>query len=309
MKVLYGLGSLPEKASAGCVVTVGVFDGVHKGHRKIITSVLGQAKKMGLKSTVVTFGYHPSHCFSPKEKIPAITSLEHKLQFIKELGIDTCYVLNFDKRFSMISAEDFVRKILIKKIGMRYLYVGEDFVFGRGGRGDTGLLKRLSEKLDFSLCVMRHLKIHNRIVSSTLIRSLIKTGNIELAEIFLGRRVSFLGKVIKGEGRGKRLGFPTANIHPQNEVIVPDGIYATIASFAKKPFNSVTYIGRKPTFHKRSAPRNIEVFFLSLNKNIYGAKVEVRIIKKIRDDKKFRTPDELIVQMKRDTVKAEAILK
>jgi len=308
MKVVCGLGNQIKGKNAGCVVTVGVFDGVHRGHQKILAGVIREARRLGVQSAVVTFAAHPTHFFHPaQDKVPSLTSLEHKLKFIEDAGIGVCYVLSFDRGLARMPAEHFIEDVLLNKLGMVSLYVGEDFIFGSGGRGDIGLLKRMAKKHSFGLRVFKHLKLHNRIVSSTLIRALIKAGNLRSAQAFLGRRVSFMGDVIRGEGRGRTLGFPTANIRPHHEVLAPDGIYASEAFCGGRRFFGLAYLGIKPTFKKNIEGRSIEVYLLGLRKDLYGKKMEVRLIKKIRDDKKFSSADALISRMKMDVAAAKEI--
>ncbi|MFH1692633.1 MAG: riboflavin biosynthesis protein RibF [Candidatus Omnitrophota bacterium] len=311
MKVVFGPGALLEKNNKCCdkVVAVGVFDGVHRGHQLVLRSVVRDARRHGLRSVVVTFASHPSHYFHPKEKVPALTSLEHKLFFIEKEGIDICYVIDFNESFASLSPEGFIKKTLIDKIGMVSLYVGEDFLFGKGVKGDCKVLEKLRDKFGFRLHVLKHLGLRHRIVSSTLIRNLIKSGRLDLASFFLGRRVSFLGEVVRGEGRGGFLGFPTANIRPHHEVLAPDGIYVTFAFCQGRVFRSLTYIGKKPTFRKKRNVRSIEVYIFGLNKNIYHTPMEVRFIKKIRDDQKFSSQEALVAQMKKDVFAAEKIFK
>ncbi len=311
MKVIFGLGPhlKGKNTFEGKVVAVGVFDGVHRGHKLILRSAVKDARKNHLKSTVVTFSSHPSHYFHPQSRVPALTSLEHKLFFIEKEGIDICYVIDFNRSFACLSPRDFVKKILIDKIGMAALYIGEDFLFGKGGKGDVRLLEELRLKFHFRLRVLKHLTLKHRIVSSTLIRDLIKSGQLSLASYFLGRRVSFMGEVIRGEGRGFSLGFPTANIRPHHEVLAPDGIYAALALCQGRLYKSLTYIGVKPTFNKQRKARSIEVFILGLNKNIYHAAMEVYFIKKVRDDQKFSSKDALAAEMKNDVFRAGKIFK
>lgn len=311
MKVVFGPGALLEKKDGygDKVVAVGVFDGVHRGHQLVLRSVVREARRRKLLSVVVTFVSHPSHYFHPEKKVPALTSLEHKLFFIEKEGIDLCYVIDFNKSFASLGPDDFIKKILIDKIGMVSLYVGEDFLFGKGIKGNVKVLEKLRDKFNFKLHVLKHLALKHRIVSSTLIRDLIKSGQLGLAAFFLGRRVSFLGEVIRGEGRGGFLGFPTANIRPHHEVLAPDGIYVSFAFCQGRVFKSLTYIGTKPTFRKKRNERSIEVFIFGLNKNIYHTVMEVRFIKKIRDDQKFSSQDALVAQMKKDVLAAKKIFK
>lgn len=311
MKVIYGIGNLLKGPRGLKVVALGVFDGVHRGHRLILRRVAAEAKKRNMISVVVTFRNHPSEFFSSgnlAEKVPHLTSLEHKLFCIGQEGIDACYVIDFDKAFADTDPVDFIREVLIRKLRMFSLYVGEDFLFGKRAKGNISLLKILSCSEHFHLHVLSHFKLRNRIVSSTLIRGLIRQGNLKDAQYFLGRRVSFFGEVIHGEGRGRDLGFPTANIVPHHEVLAPDGIYATQAVISGRVFKSVTYIGTKPTFKDIFSSRSIEVFLLDFGKNIYGKKIEVRFFKKIRNDRKFLSVESLVVQMKKDVAAAKKIL-
>ncbi|PIZ85077.1 MAG: hypothetical protein COX96_00475 [Candidatus Omnitrophica bacterium CG_4_10_14_0_2_um_filter_44_9] len=312
MKVIYGTGSLKRSKIKKKVVAVGVFDGVHLGHQMILRRVAHEAKRSSIKSAVVTFSFHPSHLFDPLKKIPHLTPLEHKISIIATCGIDYCYVVHFDRAFASMTPEFFIRGILLKKIGMVSLYVGEDFMFGKGAKGGKGLLEVLSNKFHFKLHVLKHLKIGNKIVSSTIIRALVRKGRLALASRFLGRHVSILGEVIKGEGLGAELGYPTANIMPYHEVLVPDGIYATYSISRGKAFKSVTYIGTRPTFEaegRADGPRRgVESFLLDFRKNIYGSKMEIQFIKKIRDDRKFSSASELAKAIKQDVFSARKIL-
>lgn len=309
MKVVYGIGCLKKNSRKPKVVAVGVFDGVHRGHRLILRQVVREAKRRRLASAVVTFAFHPTHIFNPSQKVPALTSLEHKCELIGAEGIDLCCVINFNKAFASIAPERFIRDILLKKIGMISLYVGEDFVFGKGAQGNVRLLKEFSRKFSFSLHVLKHLKVHNRVVSSTLIRRLVRSGNLPLAEALLGRRVSFSGQVVKGEGRGRSLDFPTANLKPHHEVLVPDGIYATEALLGGRIFKSATYIGTKPTFRKKEGARSIEVFIFGFAQDLYGRDIEVRLVKKIRNDRRFPSSRHLIARIKKDVAIAKKILR
>lgn len=309
MKVIFRHGGPVRGPRGKKIAAIGVFDGVHRGHQKILAHVVREAKERALQSAVVTFFDHPSLLFNPSSKVPALTCLEHKLDYLQKAGIDLCYVLFFDRALAGMGAEDFVRGVLVEEIGVVSLYVGEDFVFGRGCEGNIRLLRRLAQEWRFRLHVLKYLKIKNRIVSSTLIRRLIQCGRLDLAKTFLGRPVSFLGVVVRGEGRGRTLGFPTANILPFHEVLAPCGIWATEAALDGKIYPSVTYIGYKPTFHAVSVSRYIEVFLIGARRRLYGKKIEVRFLKKIRNDKKFSSPQDLILQMKDDLAAAKKIFK
>lgn len=300
MKVIYGVGARLRGAPCPKVVAVGVFDGVHRGHQKILHSVVAEAQQRRLKSAVVTFSFHPSHLFDPLKKIPHITSLEHKLRLIESAGIDLCYVIYFDKTFARQEPEYFITEVLVRRIGMVSLYVGEDFIFGKEKKGNIHFLKKISKRDSFGLHVLKHRTINNRVVSSTLIRTLIKSGDIARARIFLGRFVSVMGRVVRGEARGRTLGFPTANIRPHHEVLAPDGVYAAQCLYEKRLFPCAAYIGKKPTFKRDPKASSVEVFLFDFEQDLYGKMIEVRFIKKLRGDRKFASQEDLISAIKND---------
>jgi len=275
-----------------------VFDGVHLGHRKILEDAVTKAKSIKGTSVVLTFWPHP-------QREESLHSLEHRLRLINELGIDVSIVINFNKRFANISATDFVKNILAKRIGARYVYVGENFRFGRNGEGDVLTLQDAAEIYRFRLKVSSVIGIKNKPISSTLIRSLIKKGDLSTAQKLLGRPVSILGTVIKGASRGKKLGFPTANIDPHHEVIPARGVYAVKVYLCGDRFIGVCFIGSKPTFSKRNS-RNIEVHIFNFKKNIYAKFLEIQFSKKIRDEKKFKSAKDLSRQIQKDVLATKA---
>lgn len=273
-------------------MALGVFDGVHIGHRRILKAVADKAMQIRGTSAVVTFFPHPQ-----KEK--SLYSLEHRLNLISALGIDLCIVITFNKAFSQISAEDFVKNILVNKICARYIYVGRNFRFGKDAQGDFRMLHKLSRIYNFKLKAFDIIKINGQPVSSTYIRKLITEGKLNKAKELLSRPVSVLGTVIKGSSLATRLGFPTANIDPHHEVLPPSGVYAISAIFKNKKFKGVCYIGSKPTFIS-PGQRHIEAYIFSFNKNIYGEYLEIQFIKKMRDERKFSSPETLAKQVKKD---------
>ncbi|MDD5019385.1 MAG: riboflavin biosynthesis protein RibF [Candidatus Omnitrophica bacterium] len=310
MRIVYGIGR-KVKASAVAskkVVTVGVFDGVHRGHQHILARVVREAKRRGLQSAVVTFALHPSHLVRRHEKTPHVMSLAHKLYYLARAGADICYVLDFNRALAGMAAEGFVRDILIGRMGMVSLYVGEDFVFGRGARGDTAFLRRLSRLLGFCFHVVKPRRSHGEVISSTAIRRLIGAGDLAAAEDLLGRPVALLGRVIRGEGRGRLLGFPTANIHAEHEVLVPDGIYAAWALCGGRVYPAAAYLGIKPTFYPAGRRRHIEIFLLDTKRDVYGMTMEIRFVRRVRGDRRFAGAPELSRQIAKDISKARNVL-
>jgi riboflavin kinase/FMN adenylyltransferase len=290
MNVIYGIDKIRRFRKP--VVALGVFDGVHLGHRRILEGAVRRAHSIRGRSVVLTFWPHP-------QREGSLYSLEHRLRLIEEIGIDICIVINFNQQFADVSAADFVKNILFKKIRAHYIYVGKNFRFGKNAEGNLKTLIGLSEIYNFKVKVFEVIKIENRPVSSTYIRTLIKKGKLESAQKLLTRPVTILGTVIKGISLARKLGFPTANINPHHEVIPPLGVYAVRVIFNDKKFNGACYIGSKPTVANKDL-RNIEVYIFNFNKNIYGKNLEIRFIKKIRGQKKFDSLTNLAEQIKKD---------
>lgn len=309
MKVIRNLTALKAPVAKNAVVTIGVFDGVHLGHKEIITKVVGRAKRLKTKSVILTFDPHPIKILHPNHKIPTLISLDHRIKLIEDLGVDFLVILKFTKSVSMLSPEDFVRSILVSRIGVKEVYVGEDFYFGFGGRGDIRQLKRLASSYGFKVNVLRPKVIERRIVSSSLIRRLISKGNIHKASKFLGRTVSVFGTVVRGTNLARELGYPTANINPHHEAIPPAGVYAVLVRYQGRAYKGVLNIGLRPTFYSpRDKEPTIEVHIFGFDKYIYGKDLEVLFIKKLRDEVKFKTRRELIAQINKDANLARRIL-
>lgn len=312
MKVIYGLNRIKKFKKP--VVALGVFDGVHRGHTHILRSALRTAKRIKGTSIALTFNPHP-------QKEDSLYSLEHRLRLIDKLGIDICIVINFNRTFSRILAEDFIKDILVTKINARYICVGKNFRFGRGAKGGLRLLYKLSEPYNFKLKIFDVIKINHRPISSTYIRRLITKGYLEAAKRLLSRPVSILGTVIKGASLAKRLGFPTANINPHHEVLPPSGVYAAKVVLNNKKLDGICYIGTKPTFPplisgiprryvggENQESKHIEAFIFNFNKNIYGRYLEIQFIKKIREEQRFESHQALAEQVQKDIIAARRIL-
>jgi len=301
MKIYYGLDKVRRFRKP--VVALGVFDGVHLGHRLVLKAAVSKARVINGTAVAVTFYPHP-------QKEQSLYSLQHRLRLIAELGIDVCVVINFSPAFAKIKAEDFIRKILVEKLGARSIYVGKNFRFGRHAGGDCRLLEKFSGECNYVLKVFKVLKIDHRLISSSRIRKLIIKGKLATAQKLLSRPVTVLGTVIKGISLAGKLGFPTANINPHHEILPPSGVYAVRAVLGGRALGAVCNIGRKPTVlrGRNSAEKHIEVYIFNFSKNIYGKNLEVQFVKKIRDEKKLPTLEHLARLIAKDVKKAKNIL-
>jgi len=309
MKIYNGLKKIPRSLK-GAVVTIGVFDGVHRGHQRILKRVVRRARAARVMSVVVTFEPHPARVLAPRREIPFLTTVEHRLRIIEGLGIDACIVLKFDRRFAALSAERFARDVLGARIGAGCVVVGENFLFGSQQAGAARLAK-LGEGLGFCVERVGSLKRGGSAVSSSRIRREIEAGRLGSAAGMLGRPVSVFGTVVRGDARGRILGFKTANINPHHEAIPPSGVYVVFVRLSGKLYKGVLNIGRRPTFY---GPRGedeeplIEAHIFSFNRNIYGKDLEVRFVRKIRKEKRFVDKDRLALQIRRDAKKAMEVL-
>ncbi len=283
------------------ILAIGNFDGIHLGHQKILQLLEEKAKKYALPSLVLTFSPHPEKILGGKI-VKMIQTLDQRVREIEKFGIEVLLVVPFDKKFSSLSGQDFIQKIMINTLKAREVIVGENFRFGKNREGDISLLRQSAARYNFRVHSIPPVVKDNLIVSSSLIRSSLQEGKIEIANNLLGRLYEIEGSVIKGKSRGKALGFPTANIETENEII-PPGVFISTALIDSKKFPSLTNVGNRPTFpHEETI---IESFIMNLNKNLYGEKIRVNFIKKIRDEIKFKTPDDLSHQIKKDLEKAK----
>jgi riboflavin kinase/FMN adenylyltransferase len=305
MKRIFIRGTLPHKLRAS-VAAIGVFDGVHRGHQKVIGRAVAEARRLGVFSVVVTFDPHPVSVLHPRRFLPYIMTLEHRLRLIEALGVDVCVVVKFDKRFSEQPPERFVHDFLVAQLNVRKVIIGRDFHFGYGRKGSIPLLKSMGKAAGFSVEQLNILKNINKNIKSTYIKKLISDGDLTCLKHFLSRPYSFLGEVEKGDARGRRLGYRTANFKKENVVILPSGIYFVRAHWNKKRRNGLCYVGRRPTFKHADARVIQELHMLDHRKDLYGQKVLVEFLKKLRDDKRFSDEKELVLQISSDVKKARA---
>ncbi|MBI5966854.1 MAG: bifunctional riboflavin kinase/FAD synthetase [Deltaproteobacteria bacterium] len=290
------------------VLTIGNFDGVHLGHQRIFRLVKEKANEIGGESIIYTFEPHPVEVLAPKLKPLLVTPLEEKLRLFEEQGINVAILANFTAKFASQTPEEFVKNILYDQIKIRQLFVGHDYTFGRGRRGNIALLKELGRKLGFNVEVVEAVRVGGMVVSSTLIREFIQKGEMREAAKLLGRYYLLSSQVIYGHGRGSRkLGFPTANLKPAGLLFPKPGIYAVWAIHEGKKYAGVANLGWNPTFHDQKF--SIEVHILNFDREIYGENLRVEFVERLRDEVTFPGPEELVAQIKKDVAKAKNILR
>ncbi|HOD11504.1 MAG TPA: bifunctional riboflavin kinase/FAD synthetase [Candidatus Omnitrophota bacterium] len=287
------------KKFARPVVAIGVFDGVHRGHQKLILRAVARARQISGTSIVLTFFPHPVHVLYRKKDLSLLVSLEHRLGLIQQLGVDACMVVPFTKEFAKLRAEDFVRDYLFCKIGAKEIFIGQNFHFGRGRRGDSKALQSLTKIYSIQANVLRSVRCGRDVVSSSRLRHLVKDGNFSLAKKYLDREITFIGQVVRGNRRGRALGIPTANINCGPEILPPLGVYIVCAVVAGKKCEGIANVGYRPSFES-SRKKNIEVHLFDFHRNIYGQRIEIQFLKKIRNEKKFLSPHHFLRQFQRD---------
>lgn len=288
-------------------VTIGNFDGVHRGHQALIANVISEKNKIGGTACVITFYPHPLTVINPYVKIEQITPIHDKLKILEELGVDITILVKFDDNFSNISAEDFVRRIIWEKLSTQIVIVGYDFSFGRNKEGDRDFFKKMGRELGFEVKIIEPVIDSDMIISSTRIRSFLKEGKIKEAEKFLGRPYVLKGMVTKGKKIGRLIGFPTANLLIIDYLIPRHGVYAAYAYFDDKRYKAVLNIGPAVTFNIDQV--SFEVHILDFNSDIYGKEISVEFVERIRGVEKFKDVEMLKEQIKRDIEKAKEILK
>jgi riboflavin kinase/FMN adenylyltransferase len=327
------------------VVIIGNFDGVHIGHQKIFSRVMEKACELNGTPVAITFHPHPVRVLAPDRGLKILTAFEDKIRLIAGIGIKVIICINFTREFSRTDPEDFIKDILVEKIGTKWVIVGHNYAFGKGKKGTTALLRRRGRKYGFGVTVVRYAKVYGDIVSSSRVRSLLLRGRVCEASRMLGRAYHIEGTVIKGAGRGTSLlNAPTANITAPNELVPKEGVYAVKVSIQKtenreqrtedrgqktdkknvcllsseclssEVYDGVANIGKNPTFATAFAttfeniPMSYEVHILDFNRNLLGQEIRIHFIDRIRDEKKFNSIDELEEQIKKDIQKAKEII-
>ncbi len=296
---------LPEKLYFNCpVVTIGTYDGVHIGHQKIFRKLLEMAGCCSGESIVLTFSSHPRKLISPHEGPKLITTTEEKLKAMEDFGIKYTILLDFSREIAALDARKFFHRFLVEKIGAKEIVIGYDHAFGKNREGNVELLMELSESTGIGVTRVDAEIYDSRPVSSTWLRDEILKGNMETVNSLLGRKYSFTGKVIQGEGRGRKIGFPTANIisYDPEKIIPGDGVYAVFLNLGDgKRKKGMVNIGYNPTFSQ--GKRSIEVNIFDFNHDIYGTDISVEFYSRIRSEMKFGSSEELAKQLNADKIR------
>lgn len=303
-KIIRGLYNLPDPAE-GCVATIGNFDGVHLGHHAVLTQLAMKADILNLPAVVITFEPQAFEYFVP-EKAPArLSRFREKVEALRAYSIQKLCVLRFNRQLAQMQAETFIQKLLVEGLNVRYLVVGDDFRFGKNRQGDFSLLQQVGKRQGFQVVNMHTFAIDEIRVSSTRIRKALREGDLTVAEKLLGRPYRMSGRVAHGDKRGRKMGYPTANIHLHRTKVPLNGVYAVqLYGIDEEPVNGVANIGVRPTI---SGSHNalLEVHLFDFDREIYGEHVQVYFLKKLRDEHKFAGLEQLITQIHIDSAQAK----
>ena len=318
MKIVTDLARFDKKKFPKLVIALGNFDGVHRGHLEMIRMIREEAKKLGAFAAVFTFREHPQRILHRKENPPILTSLVHKLLLLQQAGLDLCILIDFTEALSQKEPDEFIRDIFVDRLGAKVVCMGFNARFGRNRSGDIKKMDELSHQYGFSFLQAPAFQVSGETVSSSMIRSLVKEGRLEQAAVLLGRPYSFFGTVVPGSGRGREIGFPTANLDPHSEVMPPEGVYAVWVrsllcelvpneggftelqvSKGSASYQGVLNYGRRPTFE---SGENVvpEVHLLNFSDDLTGKTIEVTIGRRLRDERTFSSREALRCQIEID---------
>ena len=303
MRILHSIAELSELPGP-LVLAVGVFDGVHLGHRAVIQRALADARATGGTTVVVTFDPHPARVLRPEQSPLLLTCIQHKQQLISALGVENLLIVPFDKTVAAMEPSEFIREIATAAKPLRQICVGENWSFGKGRTGNIHLLKTLGENMGFAAIGIPDVQMNERPVSSTAIRNAVQAGDITTAAKLLGRNFSILGTVVAGRKMGRTIGFPTANLATNNEQLPPNGVYAVTMQLRGKHLPGVANVGVRPTLEDAGA-RVCEVHLFDYTGDFYGEEVEVSFLRFIREERKFQTLDALRDQISQDVTAAK----
>ena len=298
MKIYKSIDKYNESKSS--VVTIGTFDGIHKGHQKIFNKVINVSKQSNLSSVVLTFFPHPRIILNKYNDIKMIDTLDEKIEHLEKIGIDNLIIHPFDKKFSLLSADQFIKEYLVEKLKLKHIIIGYDHRFGKGREASVSDLKEYSSDFNFIVDEIDAQEIEKIAISSTKIRNSINQGDLETTKKYLGRFFSLTGKVIKGDGLGKQIDYPTANILIEEDykIIPKDGVYYIRTRIDNKLYNGMMNIGHRPTIGNKA--KSIEVNLFNFDRDIYDKIISIDVVVKIRDEKKFSSINALKAQLSKD---------
>lgn len=309
MELIEGIDKIATPLPSA-VVTIGNFDGVHLGHQALFNKVIEKARLLSGKACAITFEPHPVRVLKQNGLPPLITTYDRKIELIAKTGIDVLICIRFTLEFASLSPQAFVADLLVNRIGMKAIVVGEDYTFGKNRQGNLELLQAYARQFDFEVIMIGEIQTSNSMaqrISSTRIRDLVMAGEVDSARSLLGRSYQIRGEVVTGRNRGGRqLGFPTANIRMENELCPKTGIYAVRVEWESCSYPGVANIGFSPTFDDRRF--TVEVHLMDFSGDLYGKRLRVNFIRRLRDEKRFSSPAELTAQIRQDVMDARKIL-
>ena len=306
MDVIHGSENIPADLK-DVFATIGNFDGIHLGHRYIFQKMREEALAEGRKTVVISFEPHPKMVLHPERRpFYLISTAEEKINLLREIGIEAFLIIPFSLEYSRTTAREFVEETLWEKLRIRKIIIGHDYTFGSGREGNEAFLEVEGKRLGFAVEAMNAFCVGEEIVSSTKIREAILRGDVRLAATLLGRPYNLSGQVVGGDRRGQELGFPTANIAVNKELLPPRGVYAVRCALEGKSLDGVVNIGFNPTF--AGGKLSIEAHILDFNQNIYGKILDVMLMERLRDEVRFDGPEQLVAQIKMDIARARALL-
>lgn len=289
------------KRDSNTVVTIGTFDGIHKGHVNILKAVIDKANELNGRNFVITFEPHPRSVVSVEYKMQVLTTIGEKKELFEKLNIENLLVINFTKEFSQMKSDEFIKNFVLDKIGAKHLIIGYDHKFGKNRGGNENNLRLMGTEYGFDVTTIHAVEEGEDPISSTKIRAALLEGDLDKANNYLGRNYSFEGIVIKGAGRGRMIGIPTANIEPtdSNKLIPAKGVYIVKCNIENEYHLGLLNIGIRPTFETKPEIV-VEAHLFDFDKNIYGERITVELLKRIRDEKKFESKEDLINQINAD---------
>ncbi|WP_076420191.1 bifunctional riboflavin kinase/FAD synthetase [Colwellia sp. UCD-KL20] len=301
MQLIRGIHNI-QPEHHGCVLTIGNFDGVHLGHKQVIQALIKQAKELNCMAAVMVFEPQPQELFSPETAPARLCRLRDKYTLLKSLGVERLICVNFNVKFATQSAENFIKELLVNKLGVKSLIVGDDFRFGKNREGNYEMLRKAGKTFCFNVSDTASYKILDQRISSTEIRQALEKDDLEQAEVMLGRPYSIIGRVFHGDKRGRLLGFPTANVKLKRRVSPVNGVYAVKVKVHDSLYFGVANIGYRPTVS--GMRQQLEVNIFDFNSDLYGQTIEVVLLKKLRKEMKFDSLSDLTNQIAIDSEQA-----